>query len=143
MNLIFRDELFINTDGRGSTRIDHIIERMLRAEKLRATTIHTCHLWLAHTSASLIVCENAAPEVRSDFETFLSRLVLDGDPTFCHQDEGPDDMPAHIRTMLTQTSLTIPVEHSSLKLGRWQGIYLYEHRTHAHTRGLTMSFYGI
>jgi secondary thiamine-phosphate synthase enzyme len=96
-----------------------------------------------HTSASLILCENADPTVRRDLEAFLSRQVADGDPLYDHTQEGPDDMPAHIRSILTNMDLTIPVTAGRCALGTWQGIYLYEHRTHAHHRQVTVTVSGV
>lgn len=99
-----------------------------------------CHLFIHHTSASLLITENADPEVHRDLERFFSRLVVDGDPLFRHVAEGADDMPSHVRSALTQTELMVPVECGSLVLGTWQGIYLWEHRTAPHTRKLSLSF---
>jgi secondary thiamine-phosphate synthase enzyme len=99
-------------------------------------------LFIRHTSASLLVQENADPQVRRDLERFLFRLVPDGDPLFEHQQEGPDDMPAHVRAALTQTHVSIPVSASRLVLGTWQGIYLYEHRTRGHRREIAFHLVG-
>lgn len=98
-----------------------------------------CHLFCLHTSASLVICENADPDVRRDMEAFLSRLVPDGDPLFRHDAEGPDDMPAHVRSMLTQSGLTLPVSDARLMTGTWQGIFLYEHRTGPQQRRVVVS----
>ena len=98
-----------------------------------------CHLFIHHTSASLLITENADPEVHRDLERLISRVAPDGDPLFRHITEGPDDMPAHVRSMLTQTSLSVPIEEGRLSLGMWQGIYLWEHRTSAHMRRVTVS----
>ena len=97
------------------------------------------NVFVHHTSCSLLLNENADPEVRRDFERFLSRLVPDGDPLFRHTDEGPDDMPAHVRAALTATTLTLPVVGNRGALGTWQGIYLFEHRTAPHRRRITVS----
>jgi secondary thiamine-phosphate synthase enzyme len=97
---------------------------------------------LHHTSASLILCENADPSVRRDLERFFARLVPDGDPIFRHTTEGPDDMPAHIRSILTQNSLTLPVQGGACDLGTWQGVYLWEHRAMGHRRRLSVSVLG-
>ena len=100
-------------------------------------------IWCRHTSASLLVQENASPDVQVDLEAFLSRLAPDGgDGRYLHRDEGPDDMPAHIRAALTQTQLSIPVAEGKLVLGTWQGIYLYEHRTSPHRRELVLHLLG-
>ena len=97
-----------------------------------------CHVFLHHTSASLVIQENADPQVQRDLEAFFRRLVPDGDPLFGHTAEGPDDMPAHVRTALTATSISIPVSEYRLALGTWQGLYLWEHRSHGGRRRLTV-----
>jgi secondary thiamine-phosphate synthase enzyme len=96
-------------------------------------------VFLQHTSASLILCENADPDVRRDLETLLSRLAPDGDPAYVHDAEGPDDMASHARSILTSNSLTIPVNGGKLMLGTWQGVYLYEHRTAPHQRSVLVT----
>lgn len=96
-------------------------------------------MFIRHTSASLTLCENADPDVLTDLETFLSRIAPDGDPMFIHTAEGPDDMPAHIRSMLTQSTLTIPIVDGRCALGTWQGIFLLEHRSRAHARKVILS----
>ncbi|MDZ4753313.1 MAG: secondary thiamine-phosphate synthase enzyme YjbQ [Phycisphaerae bacterium] len=101
-----------------------------------------CVVFLRHTSASLLIQENADPTVGKDFERFFARLVPDGDSIFAHDDEGPDDMPAHVRSALTQTSLAIPIIDGRLALGTWQGIFLCEHRTMAHRREVIVGVYG-
>ena len=97
---------------------------------------------MRHTSASLVIQENADPEVRRDLERFFTRLVPPGDPLFQHTSEGPDDMPAHVRTALTSTSLSIPVTGGRAALGTWQGIYLYEHRDAPHRRRVAAHLFG-
>jgi secondary thiamine-phosphate synthase enzyme len=101
-----------------------------------------CTVFLRHTSASLVIQENADPDVRVDLEAFLSRLVPDGDPSFTHTTEGPDDMSAHVKTALTRTSEQIPVAEGSLLLGTWQGLYVWEHRTGRHRRQLAVHVLG-
>jgi len=101
-----------------------------------------CTLHLQHTSASLLIQENADPDVRRDFERFFARLVPDGDPLFVHTMEGDDDMPAHIRAALTAVNLSIPIADGRLCLGTWQGIYLWEHRTAPHTRKVVVHLIG-
>ena len=96
-------------------------------------------LFIRHTSASLLIQENAAPEVRADLDRFFARLVPDGDPVFRHRDEGFDDMPAHVRSALTAVQLSIPVADGRLVLGTWQGIYVYEHRHAPHRRRVTVT----
>ena len=93
-----------------------------------------CVVFLQHTSASLLIQENADPSARADLESWLNRLVPERDPNFTHTLEGPDDMPSHIKAALTAVTLSIPVEHGRLALGTWQGIYLWEHRRSPHTR---------
>jgi len=100
------------------------------------------HVFLRHTSASLMLCENADPDVRRDLEAFFSRLVPDGDPLFVHRAEGDDDMSAHVRTVLTHSDLTVPVTDGRLALGTWQGIYVWEHRYRGYRRHLTVTVNG-
>jgi secondary thiamine-phosphate synthase enzyme len=101
-----------------------------------------CTVFVAHTSASLLIQENADVEVQHDLERFFARLVPDGDPLFRHVEEGPDDMPAHVRSALTQTSLGIPVRQKELALGTWQGVYVYEHRNRGHARTVIVHVLG-
>ena len=131
-----QEMLNIETNGRGTFDISHDIQRIVEESKL-----HTglCHLFLKHTSASLILCENADPTVRVDLENFMARIAPDGDPSYLHDMEGADDMPAHIRTILTQNSLTLPISNGRCALGTWQGIYLWEHRTIGHVRKLVIT----
>lgn len=128
--------LTVNTSGRGTYDISHDIQKFVNGSSIE---LGLCHLFLKHTSASLILCENADPTVRMDLEDFMSRIAPDGAPEYQHDMEGPDDMPAHIRTILTQNSLTIPISNGQCALGTWQGIYLWEHRTIPHTRQLTIT----
>jgi secondary thiamine-phosphate synthase enzyme len=113
-------------------------------EAIRASGVKTglCHLFLQHTSASLVVQENADPAVLRDLETWMSEAVRDGDSRFEHHDEGPDDMSAHVRSALTHVDLTIPVRGGRLALGTWQALYLYEHRTRPHQRRLIATIWG-
>ena len=136
---MFSKKISISTKGRGSYDITHTVQELSRSSGI---TQGICNLFVHHTSASVILCENADPVVRDDLERFMARLVPDGDSVFKHVDEGPDDMPAHIRTILTQTSLSIPVNSGRCDLGTWQGIYLLEHRTHPHNRKLTVTIMG-
>ena len=130
----------VSTRGRGSYDVTHQVREVVRKARI---DVGMCHIFVHHTSASLMLCENADPTVRADLETFMKDLVPDGDPRFQHQDEGPDDMPAHVRTVLTQTGLSIPVQQGDCALGTWQGIYLWEHRTHGHRRRLTVTVSGL
>ncbi len=102
-----------------------------------------CHVFIHHTSASLIIQENADPDVQHDLNAFFARLVPEGDPLYRHTAEGPDDMPAHVRSVLTQTSLSIPITDGGLALGTWQGVYLWEHRARPTTRQLTVTIQGV
>ncbi|EHL31710.1 secondary thiamine-phosphate synthase enzyme YjbQ [Legionella drancourtii] len=129
----------VETVGRGTTDITAEIAAVLANATIQQGL---CHLFLQHTSASLMLCENYDAQVRQDLENFLTRLIPDGDPLFKHVIEGVDDMPAHIRTILTQTSLTIPLQNKKLALGTWQGIYLYEHRYQSHQRHLKITVMG-
>jgi secondary thiamine-phosphate synthase enzyme len=129
----------LGTDGRGTYEITDQVQRIVRDSKLDRGL---CTVFLHHTSASLILCENADPGVRHDLERFFARLVPDGSPEFRHTAEGPDDMPAHIRTILTQNSLSIPVSDGTCDLGTWQGVYLWEHRAAPHRRRVTVSIVG-
>jgi secondary thiamine-phosphate synthase enzyme len=131
--------LTFRTTGRGTTDITAEVARAVRVSGVQAGV---CHLFLRHTSASLILCENAAPAVRRDLETVFSRLAPDGDPAYRHDDEGPDDMAAHARSVLAGVSLHIPVAEGRLALGTWQGVYLWEHRTGAHTRSVIVTLIG-
>ena len=137
--MIYRGELTIATRGRGIYDITRDVVRVAGASRAREGL---ATIWIAHTSASLIVCENADPSVRTDLEAFFARLVSDGDPLFSHDAEGDDDMPAHVRSVLTQTSIGIPIIDGKLGLGTWQGLYLYEHRTLPHQRRITITVLG-
>ncbi|CAN5340020.1 secondary thiamine-phosphate synthase enzyme YjbQ [soil metagenome] len=130
----------IHTRQRGMTDLTGITTDFVK-EAVINTGI--CQIFLAHTSASLILCENADPDVQMDLEAFMTRLIPDGDKLFKHVAEGADDMPAHIRTVLTQNSLTFPICKGELALGIWQGIYLWEHRQAAHKRNLTVTIWGL
>jgi secondary thiamine-phosphate synthase enzyme len=98
--------------------------------------------FIQHTSASLIITENADRNVRHDLENYIARLVRDGDPAYLHDQEGPDDMAAHIRSVLTQTEITIPIQSGRLALGTWQGLFLWEHRLQAHRRRIMLTLCG-
>ena len=130
--------LTVDTDGKGLTDITGDLTRWVDAQKI-GTGILT--LWCAHTSASLTVQENASRAVRQDIAAFFEALAPEN-MRYAHHDEGPDDMPAHLRTMLTNTQLTIPVLDSRLTLGTWQAIYLFEHRRHPHQREIILHLLG-
>jgi len=131
--------LTIETRGQGLVEITRPVTRWVDAQGM-ATGLLT--VFCRHTSASLLIQENADPDVRRDFERFFARLVPDGDPLFVHTMEGDDDMPAHVRTALTTVNLSIPVAEGRLCLGTWQGIYLWEHRTSPHTRTVVVHLIG-
>lgn len=130
----------IRTPGRGFIDVSAEIQ-----EGLRGCGVGNglCNVFLRHTSASLLITENADPDVRVDLENFIRKLVPDGDPAYIHSMEGPDDMPAHIRSVLTASELTIPVRNGRLALGTWQGVYLWEHRTRPHQRRLDVTIIGL
>jgi secondary thiamine-phosphate synthase enzyme len=137
---MFRQEtLEIHTSGRG---VYDLSQRVQDAVADSGISTGLCHLFIRHTSASLMISENADPAVLSDLETFMSRQVPDGDPMFTHTQEGPDDMSAHVRSVLTQTDLNLPVTGGACSLGTWQGIYLWEHRHAAHVREVVVTIHG-
>lgn len=129
----------VETAGRGLTDITRRVQEEVAASGI---SLGLANLFLRHTSASLLVQENADPTVQGDLERFFARLVPDGDALFRHQDEGPDDMPAHVRTALTSVHLAIPVQEAALMLGTWQGIYLWEHRRQGHRREVVLHVVG-
>jgi secondary thiamine-phosphate synthase enzyme len=131
--------LELSTRGRGFTLFTPEVSRWLQEER---AVDGLCTIFLQHTSASLLITENADDDVRGDLERFFSRLVRDGDPLFAHDAEGPDDMPSHVRAALTQTQLTVPVRGGTLMLGHWQGLYLWEHRLSPHRRRLVLHYLG-
>jgi len=135
----FQQRLSVATAGRGTVEITLDVENLVGVS---GVDTGLCHLFLQHTSASLILCENADPDVRRDLETFMRDIAPDGDPRFVHDQEGPDDMPAHIRSIITQCELTVPIENGRCALGTWQGIYLWEHRTSPHQRSVVVTIHG-
>jgi len=128
-----------NTNGRGTYDITRKINQFISESGIE---IGLCNLFIQHTSASLIITENADSSVRQDIETVLQRLAPDGDPEYLHDYEGEDDMSAHIRCLLTNDSLMIPVSNGRAALGTWQGIYLYEHRTSRFSRSIVVTIMG-
>ncbi len=136
---VYQNKLTFATHGRGTTSITDTIREQVH---LSGVTTGLCHVFLQHTSASLLLCENADPDVRTDLERYMARLVTDGDPIFEHTAEGADDMPAHIRTMLSGSDLTLPISNGRCDLGTWQGVYLWEHRTAGHRRRLVVTVSG-
>jgi len=136
---VFGTEITVATKGRGTYDVTADVARVVRDAGVETGL---CHLFITHTSASLMLCENADPDVRRDLETFMADLVRDGDPRFVHRSEGPDDMSAHVRSVLTHSELTIPIRGGRLALGTWQGIYVWEHRVQPHKRRLLVTVTG-
>ena len=131
--------LTVDTTGRGTYDLTRDVQKLVGGSGIETGL---CNLFICHTSASLMLCENADPDVMRDLETFLSRQAPDGDPMFTHTAEGPDDMPAHIRSVLTQSDLNLPIAGQRCTLGTWQGVYLYEHRHAPHTRRVIVTLQG-
>lgn len=136
---VHREKLEVETHGRGTYDITDRVQRVVAQSGVEDGL---CTIFVHHTSASLIVCENADPSVRRDLDAFFARLVPDGDRLFTHTAEGPDDMPSHVRSILTQTSIGVPVERGRCDLGTWQGVYLWEHRRAAHRRRVSVVVTG-
>lgn len=132
-------EVSVTTSGQGLYEISDAA-RAFAADTGIATGQLTAYC--RHTSASLVIQENADPDVQRDLLAFFKRLVPDGDPLFVHTMEGPDDMPAHVKSALTQTSITMPIMRSALALGTWQGLYLFEHRSNPHARKIVLHAIG-
>lgn len=137
--MIAQQRLDIATRGRGTYAITDQVQKAVKQSGIRTGL---CHVFTQHTSASLILCENADPTVRDDLDAFMGRLVPDGDRLFDHTAEGPDDMPAHVRAILTNMDLTLPVSDGRVALGTWQGVFLYEHRTDGHQRHVLVTVNG-
>lgn len=137
--MIFQSEISIETEGRGSYDLTRKVADIVTESGISAGL---CQAFIQHTSASLMICENADPDVMRDLEAWMARAVPDGDPLFTHTAEGADDMPAHVRSVLTQTEMTLPVTAGRLRLGTWQGLFLWEHRYAPHHRRLTVTVYG-
>lgn len=137
--MVHQQNLIVATRGRGTYDITQEIHDVVENAGI---VTGLCSVFVHHTSASLILCENADPSVRADLEMIMQRLAPDGDPDYRHHLEGPDDMPAHIRSILTGSSLSLPVTAGRLVLGTWQGVFLWEHRTSGHRRQLTVTLCG-
>jgi secondary thiamine-phosphate synthase enzyme len=137
--MLLQDQLSIETRPRSSLDISAEVESVVRAAGIGTGL---CHVFVHHTSASLMITENADPSVRRDLEYFMRKTAIDGDPGYQHDLEGPDDMSAHIRSVLTGSDLMIPVSNGRLALGTWQGIFLWEHRTRPHRRRITVTIQG-
>jgi secondary thiamine-phosphate synthase enzyme len=132
-------ELQIKTDGRGTYDLTGQVDDAVQQSGI---STGLCHIFLRHTSASLMLCENADPAVMRDLEAFMTRLTPDGDPLYTHTAEGPDDMSAHVRSVLTHSDLNVPIREGKCDLGTWQGIYLWEHRIAGHRRSITLTLSG-
>lgn len=137
--MIIQQTIQIQSSGRDIIDITQDIKTIVSEAKV---STGLCHLFLQHTSASIILCENYDPDVKLDLENFIARLIPDGDPLFKHTLEGPDDMAAHIRTVLTHNDLTIPITDGALQLGTWQGICCWEHRYQGHQRKVIVTVTG-
>lgn len=134
--MTYSETIILTTKHQGLHEItDHVLETV-RNSKIKSGL---CNVFVTHTSASLTIQENADPSARRDLEAWLNRLVPENDPLYTHTSEGPDDMPSHIKAILTNVSLTIPIIDSNLGLGTWQGIYLWEHRKSSHRRKVVVS----
>lgn len=127
------------TSGRSTYEITDDINKLIQKNNI---AIGLCHLFIQHTSASLIICENADNSVRRDIEKFMQKLAPDNIELYEHNNEGKDDMPAHLRTLITQTNLTIPISNNKLALGTWQGIFIWEHRLQKHKRCIVVTIQG-
>lgn len=134
-----RDVLTVETRGRALVDITGRVADVVRAS---GASTGLCHAFVLHTSASLLITENADPDVLRDLETIFSDLAPDGDPRYRHTAEGPDDMSAHVRSALTQTSLCLPIDGGRLQLGTWQGLFLWEHRSRPHRRRIAITVDG-
>ena len=137
--MLKQQELTVETKGRGTYDLSSAVQEFVGGS---GVTIGLCHLFIRHTSASLMLCENADPAVMRDLEAFMQREVPDGDPLFTHTAEGPDDMPAHVRSVLTQSDLNLPITDGHCALGTWQGIFLWEHRHAPHSRKVILTVNG-
>lgn len=129
----------VHSRGRGFTEISDQVGDVVSASAVQTGIVN---VFVQHTSCSLLISENADPAVREDLERWFARAVPDGDPLFRHDAEGPDDMPSHVRAILTGVALTVPVHGGKLALGTWQGIYLWEHRRDAHQRKVMVTVLG-
>jgi len=136
---VYQHTIEVATDGRGMVELSDKIRTVVSQSGIETGV---CQVFVHHTSASLMLTENADPDVRRDLEAFMARTVPDGDPLFHHTLEGPDDMSAHVRSVLTQSGLSVPVGDGRCLFGTWQGIYLWEHRTSGHTRRVTVTVIG-
>ena len=137
--MMIQESIEIRTNGRATLEITREVDAIVRQSGI---TTGLCHVFIHHTSASLMITENADSNVQRDLEAYMARLVRDGDPAYIHDQEGPDDMAAHIRSVLTLTELSVPIQSGQLALGTWQGLFLWEHRYHPHRRRVTVTLSG-
>ena len=137
--MIAQSEVRVSTRGRGTYDLSRDVQAAVRQADIQTGL---CHVFVCHTSASLMLCENADPSVMRDMESFMAAQVPDGDPMFTHTAEGPDDMAAHVRSVLTGSDLNIPVRDGQCALGTWQGVYLWEHRHAPHERRIIVTVQG-
>jgi len=131
--------LDVRTEGKGSYELTGLVDEVVRESGVK---VGLCVLTCLHTSASLVITENADPAVRQDLLTWMERVAPEGDPSYTHTAEGPDDMPAHLRAAVTSTSETLIVADGALALGTWQGLYLFEHRSRPHARRVLVHVHG-
>ena len=137
--MVVRETLRIQTRGRGFESLTDKVAQVVNSAGIQEGL---CNVFVQHTSASLLISENADPAVQRDLERFMQRIAPDGSAGYEHDDEGPDDMPAHIRSVLTNVSLSVPIANGHLQLGTWQGIYLWEHRHARHSREIIVTVFG-
>lgn len=136
---MYQKQFTVATRTRATHEVTEAVEQAVADSGVETGLVH---VFLHHTSASLMLCENVDPDVRDDLERFFARLVTDGDPMFRHRSEGDDDMSAHVRTVITHSDLTLPITDGRLALGRYQGIYVWEHRYRGYSRQLTVTVNG-
>jgi len=139
MMIAYAETFSLQTHGKGTTEITREVADIISRSGVRSGTVT---VFVQHTSASLVIMENADPSARRDLEVFFDKLVPENTPWFIHTQEGPDDMPSHIRMALTRTSEVIPIIHGRMTLGTWQGIFLFEHRRLTHHRQIAVSVIG-
>jgi secondary thiamine-phosphate synthase enzyme len=139
MTCVYNAEFSLTTHGKGTHEVTPRVQEIVRESRVRNGL---ATIFIKHTSASLIIFENADPSARADLEEFFARLIPEEASYFTHTMEGSDDMPSHIRMALTRTSESIPVRDARLSLGTWQGIFVYEHRRHSHSRSIAVSVIG-
>ena len=134
-----QSEIHVATQGRGTYDLTSDVQSAVQQAGIE---LGMCNIFIRHTSASLMLCENADPAVMRDLETFMARIAPDGDPANTHVDEGPDDMPSHIRSIITHADLNLPIRGGRCDLGTWQGVYLWEHRHAPQRRTVTVTITG-